>query len=64
MFELVFDLEENGCGMTYMYEYPEYINIDMPDHIQEVSWKLFADYLTLKLMYVLDEVSFSKYFPP
>ena len=36
LYEIAFNLEENQCAMTYMYEYPEYINISMEDNIEQV----------------------------
>ena len=29
--------EENGCAMTYMYEYPQYVPIKMEDKVTRAS---------------------------
>ena len=29
--------EENGCAMTYMFEYPQYVPIKMDDQVDEAD---------------------------
>ena len=29
--------EENGCAMTYMFEYPQYVPIKMDDQVDETD---------------------------
>ena len=31
--ELLLNQEENGCAMTYMFEYPQYVPIKMDDQV-------------------------------
>ena len=31
--ELLLNQEENGCAMTYMYEYPQYVPIKMEEQV-------------------------------
>ena len=35
--ELLLNQEENGCAMTYMYEYPQYVPIKMEDKVTTAS---------------------------
>ena len=37
VYDLIANMEENKCSMTYMYEYPEYIKIEMSETISQVS---------------------------
>lgn len=35
IYDLAFNVEQNGCAMTYMYEYPAYVPIEMPKAVRE-----------------------------
>ena len=34
-YDFVFNVEDNGCAMTYMYEYPQYIPIKLSDIVKQ-----------------------------
>ena len=42
--DLLWGVEDNGCKMTYMFEYPQYIELAMPDDISSLfpKYGLFA----------------------
>ena len=31
--DLILNMEDNGCKMTYMFEYPQYVQLTMPEEV-------------------------------